>query len=97
MTTVNSRRVSPQWRFGAPTPVELLPRQQQWVSKVRGLTPFRFGCVIRRMTVLCGAGCTGAHAGLVALGDRLKAPMIAMINAMRGKEPIERDTPDGFG
>src|SRR5215813_14094806 len=29
-----------------------------------------------RVTILCGAGCQGAHNELLALGDRLKAPMV---------------------
>jgi pyruvate dehydrogenase (quinone) len=39
-----------------------------------------------RVTVLCGSGCQGAHDLLLALGDRLKAPMV---HALRGKEHVE--------
>src|SRR5712675_3466963 len=42
------------------------------------------GCV----TILCGSGCAGAHAELLALGERLKAPMV---HALRGKEHVEWD------
>jgi pyruvate dehydrogenase (quinone) len=36
-----------------------------------------------RVTVLCGSGCEGAHAELVALGERLKAPMVHTMRAAR--------------
>jgi len=39
-----------------------------------------------RVTVLCGAGCQGAHDELLALGDRLQAPMV---HALGGKEHVE--------
>src|SRR5215475_8228435 len=48
----------------------------------------------RRVTVLCGSGCAGAHDALLALGDRLKAPMV---HAMRGKEHVEWDNPYDVG
>src|SRR5712664_3943150 len=47
-----------------------------------------------RVTILCGAGCAGAHLELLALGDRLKAPMV---HAMRGKEHVEWDNPYDVG
>src|SRR5207245_9466744 len=39
-----------------------------------------------RITILCGSGCQGAHKELIALGERLKAPMV---HALRGKEHVE--------
>src|ERR1700746_2680633 len=39
-----------------------------------------------RVTILCGSGCAGAHSELLALGERLKAPMV---HALRGKEHVE--------
>jgi pyruvate dehydrogenase (quinone) len=48
----------------------------------------------RRITVLCGSGCQGAHDELLALGARLKAPMV---HAMRGKEHVEWDNPYDVG
>jgi pyruvate dehydrogenase (quinone) len=39
-----------------------------------------------RVTILCGSGCQGAHDELLALGERLKAPMV---HALRGKEHVE--------
>jgi pyruvate dehydrogenase (quinone) len=47
-----------------------------------------------RITVLCGSGCQGAHAELLALGERLKAPMV---HALRGKEHVEWDNPYDVG
>ncbi|MFK4724663.1 pyruvate dehydrogenase (quinone) [Bradyrhizobium niftali] len=48
----------------------------------------------RRVTILCGSGCAGAHNELLALGDRLKAPMV---HALRGKEHVEWDNPYDVG
>ena len=48
----------------------------------------------RRVTLLCGSGCAGAHDALLALGERLKAPMV---HAMRGKEHVEWDNPYDVG
>jgi pyruvate dehydrogenase (quinone) len=48
----------------------------------------------RRITLLCGAGCAGAHAPLLALARKLKAPIV---HAMRGKEHVEYDNPYDVG
>ena len=47
-----------------------------------------------RITILCGSGCAGAHDELLALGERLKAPMV---HALRGKEHVEWDNPYDVG
>ncbi len=47
-----------------------------------------------RITILCGSGCQGAHDELLALGERLKAPMV---HALRGKEHVEWDNPYDVG
>lgn len=47
-----------------------------------------------RVTIFGGAGCAGAHDQLLALGDRLKAPMV---HAFRGKEHIEWENPYDVG
>jgi pyruvate dehydrogenase (quinone) len=47
-----------------------------------------------RVTILCGSGCQGAHAELLALGERLKAPMV---HALRGKEHVEWENPYDVG
>jgi pyruvate dehydrogenase (quinone) len=44
--------------------------------------------------LLCGAGCAGAHDQLLALADKLKAPIV---HAMRGKEHVEWDNPYDVG
>ena len=48
----------------------------------------------KRVTMLCGSGCAGAHDELLALGERLKAPMV---HAMRGKEHVEWGNPYDVG
>jgi pyruvate dehydrogenase (quinone) len=48
----------------------------------------------RNVTLLCGAGCAGAHDQLVALAATLKAPIV---HAMRGKEYVEWDNPYDVG
>ena len=48
----------------------------------------------RKVAILGGAGCAGAHAELIGVADRLKAPII---HAMRGKEFIEYDNPYDVG
>jgi pyruvate dehydrogenase (quinone) len=47
-----------------------------------------------RVTLLCGAGCAGARAELLKLGETLKAPMV---HALRGKEYVEYDNPYDVG
>ncbi len=46
------------------------------------------------VTILCGSGCQGAHDELLALGKKLKAPMV---HALRGKEHVEWDNPYDVG
>jgi pyruvate dehydrogenase (quinone) len=47
-----------------------------------------------RVTMLCGSGCQGAHGEVLALADRLKAPIV---HAFRGKEHVEWDNPFDVG
>ena len=47
-----------------------------------------------RVTLMCGAGCAGAHAEVVALAAKLKAPIV---HAFRGKEYLEYDNPYDVG
>jgi pyruvate dehydrogenase (quinone) len=47
-----------------------------------------------RVTILCGSGCEGARNELLALGERLKAPMV---HTMRGKEHVEWRNPYDVG
>jgi pyruvate dehydrogenase (quinone) len=48
----------------------------------------------RGVTMLCGAGCAGAHAEVVALAKLLKAPIV---HPLRGKEHVEYDNPYDVG
>jgi pyruvate dehydrogenase (quinone) len=48
----------------------------------------------KKITILGGAGCAGAHAELIELAGKLKAPIV---HAMRGKEFIEYDNPYDVG
>jgi len=47
-----------------------------------------------RVTMLCGSGCQGAHAQLLALAKCLKAPIV---HALKGKEHVEWDNPYDVG
>lgn len=48
----------------------------------------------KKVTILGGAGCAGAHAELVRTADVLRAPIV---HALRGKEFIEYDNPFDVG
>jgi pyruvate dehydrogenase (quinone) len=48
----------------------------------------------KKITILGGAGCAGAHAELIELAGKLNAPIV---HAMRGKEFIEYDNPFSVG
>jgi pyruvate dehydrogenase (quinone) len=47
-----------------------------------------------RVTILCGSGCAGAHAEMVALAEKLKAPIV---HALKGKEHVEYENPFDVG
>jgi pyruvate dehydrogenase (quinone) len=47
-----------------------------------------------RVTMLCGAGCAGAHDEVVALASTLKAPIV---HPLRGKEFVEYENPFDVG
>ena len=79
----------------APKPDGLLPRQPVVVPAKSDLD--RLAALLNGdagVTILCGSGCAGAHAELLALGERLKAPMV---HALRGKEHVEWDNPYNVG
>ena len=46
------------------------------------------------ITLMCGSGCAGAHDEVVALAEKLQAPIV---HALRGKEHIEYDNPYDVG
>lgn len=48
----------------------------------------------RKVTILGGAGCEGAHDKLITVAERLKSPIV---HALRGKEFIEYDNPYDVG
>ena len=48
----------------------------------------------KKTTILAGAGCVGAHDQLIALAERLKAPIV---HALRGKDAVEYDNPYDVG
>src|SRR5271168_1661109 len=48
----------------------------------------------KRVTLLCGSGCAGAHPSLLALAAKLQSPMV---HALRGKEHVEWDNPYDVG
>ena len=78
-----------------PKPANLLPPRAEVapsVGEVRKLAGLLNGA--GRVTVLCGSGCAGAHDQLLALGGRLKAPMV---HALKGKEHVEWDNPFDVG
>ena len=78
-----------------PTSANLLPPQPIVTPAPSDLS--RLAALLNtadRVTILCGSGCAGAHDELLALGDRLQAPMV---HAMRGKEHVEWDNPFDVG
>ncbi|GGF47273.1 pyruvate dehydrogenase [Microbacterium sorbitolivorans] len=48
----------------------------------------------KKVTILAGAGVEGAHDELIAIADRLQAPVV---HALRGKEFVEYDNPFDVG
>lgn len=48
----------------------------------------------KRITILAGRGCAGAHAELIRLAETLKAPIV---HALGGKEHVEYDNPYDVG
>ena len=46
------------------------------------------------VTILAGAGCAGAHTEVMAIAERIKAPVV---HALRGKEHLDYDNPYSAG
>ncbi len=89
--------VALQQAEAAPPPVslDLLPPEPTIVPKpaeLKSLADLLNGG--SRVTVLCGSGCAGAHDALLALGEKLKSPMV---HALKGKEHVEWDNPYNVG
>src|ERR1700716_3250845 len=92
-----------------PGDVALQPAADAPAPKVAGLVPShavampvrvdvdRLAALLNgdgRVTMLCGSGGQGGHDGVLALADRLKAPIV---HAFRGKEHVEWDNPFDVG
>jgi pyruvate dehydrogenase (quinone) len=78
---------SPRLNFSQPKPT-LRPSDEEIESLARLLNESK------KITILAGAGCAGAHAELIALAGKLNSPIV---HAMRGKEFIEYDNPFDVG
>jgi pyruvate dehydrogenase (quinone) len=76
----------------SPKPVPRLPRVCPVEADIDELVEFLDSS--KRTTILCGAGCVGAHDDVVALAAKLKAPVV---HALRGKEHVEWDNPYDVG
>jgi pyruvate dehydrogenase (quinone) len=50
--------------------------------------------VAEKVTLLCGAGCAGAHDEILSLAKKLRAPIV---HTLRGKEYLEYDNPNDVG
>ncbi|UZK66317.1 ubiquinone-dependent pyruvate dehydrogenase [Sphingomonas sp. M1-B02] len=78
-----------------PKPAGLLPRPPIVVPPERDLdTLAALLNEDRRVTILCGSGCAGAHPELIELAGRLKAPIV---HSLKGKEFVEYDNPYDVG
>jgi pyruvate dehydrogenase (quinone) len=77
----------PRLRFARPTP-SVRPSDDELDRLAAVLNG------ARKITILGGAGCAGAHAELMEVAGTLQAPIV---HAMRGKEFIEYDNPFDVG
>jgi pyruvate dehydrogenase (quinone) len=77
----------PRLRFGVPQPT-VCPSEDEINTLADLLNQSK------RITILGGAGCAGAHTELIELAGKLQAPIV---HAMRGKEFIEYDNPFDVG
>lgn len=78
-----------------PKPLGLLPKQPAVIphpGELDALAEMLNGK--GRVTILCGSGCEGAHAEVLELAYRLKAPIV---HALKGKEFVEYDNPYDVG
>jgi pyruvate dehydrogenase (quinone) len=79
----------------APKVEGLLPARPVVTPETRDLE--RLAALLNgggRVTLLCGSGCAGAHDELLAVAERLKAPIV---HALKGKEHVEWDNPYDVG
>jgi pyruvate dehydrogenase (quinone) len=78
-----------------PQPANLLPARPAEPAANEALD--RLAALLNgenRVTMLCGSGCQGAHDQVLALAERLRAPIV---HALRGKEHVEWDNPYDVG
>jgi pyruvate dehydrogenase (quinone) len=81
--------------LATPVPEWVFPDKPQTLPGTEGLT--KLAGMLNdgdRVTLLCGAGCAGAHDEVVALAAKLKAPIV---HALRGKQDIEYENPYDVG
>src|SRR6267142_1196588 len=87
--------LKPAASASAPLPMGLVPAQSIVVPSDQTLD--RLADLLnkaRRVTLLCGSGCEGAHDELMQLAEALKAPIV---HALRGKEHVEWENPYDVG
>jgi pyruvate dehydrogenase (quinone) len=77
----------PRLRFPPPAPT-VCPADEEIATLAKVLNKSK------KITIMGGAGCAGAHAELIELAGKLNAPIV---HAMRGKEFIEYDNPFDVG
>lgn len=77
---------SAHWK--APSAPRILPTEAELNSVATLLNQSK------TTTILAGSGCAGAHDALVALSQKLNAPIV---HALRGKEFVEWDSPNDVG
>src|SRR5215467_332345 len=83
--------LSPAINAPAAASVDLLPKEPvvaPQAERIQALADLLNGS--NRVTLLCGSGCAAAHDQLLALGEKLKSPMVY---ALKGKEHVEWDNP----
>ncbi|HMD38350.1 MAG TPA: ubiquinone-dependent pyruvate dehydrogenase [Candidatus Acidoferrum sp.] len=78
---------SPRLLFPPPNP-KVRPSDEEIAGLAKVLN------ASKKITILGGAGCAGAHVELIALASKLNAPIV---HALRGKEFIEYDNPFQVG
>src|SRR5713226_4925436 len=77
----------PRLHFPPPKPT-VCPAEEEIATLAKILNK------AKKITIMGGAGCAGAHAELIELAGKLNAPIV---HAMRGKEFIEYDNPFDVG
>ncbi len=83
----NATRETPRPYFPPPRPT-VRPSDDEIETLARLLNESK------KITILAGAGCAGAHSELIALAGKLNAPIV---HALRGKEFIQYDNPFDVG